>query len=314
MSGHARCRLAAWLLNAFVIMLIGTAGATARGADDAAAKELQATIDKYVAAYNAGSVDDVMQFWTEDADFVDIRGRFHEGRDLISALFRRGFANNPGRKVVFTSSARKFLAPNVAMDDGVLELDSPEGEKDRGRYSVVWTKVDGNWRIRSARDIPLEEEPAAEAASSPPLEELAWMVGKWEAKGDKHQIVLDCDWTLNKSFLVQTFQVKSADDDFQIVTYMGYDPSEGRFRSWYFDSRGGFGHGPWIKREETWKGAMVVVLPDGETGSAFFTWDQTDDSTAVWRAIDREIGGEPMPDWEQTYVRVKQPEAATPAR
>ena len=38
-----------------------------------------------------------MSHWAENADFVDIRGRFHEGRELVSALFRRGFANNPGR-------------------------------------------------------------------------------------------------------------------------------------------------------------------------------------------------------------------------
>jgi uncharacterized protein (TIGR02246 family) len=291
------------------------AGRPSAADEAAAAKELDAVIAKYVAAYNAGSVNTVMDFWAENADFVDIRGRFHEGRDLIAALFRRGFASNPGRKMQVTLSARKFLAPEVAMDDGILELVAPDGTKERGRLSVVWTKVNGNWLIRSARDIPLEEEeePAAEP-QPPPMEQLSWLVGRWEAKGGKHQITLDCDWTLGKSFLVQTFKVKSEEDDFQVVTYLGYDPSEGRFRSWYFDSRGGFGHGPWIKRDSTWKGAMVVVMPDGEVGSSFFTWEQVDENTALWRAIDREIAGEPMPDWEQTYVRVKQPAAAPAAR
>mgnify|MGYP001825551259 FL=1 len=78
--------------------------------EDPIAAELQATIDGYAAAYNAGQVDQVMSFWAENADFVDIRGQFHEGRDLVSALFRRGFAENPGRTIQFNSASRKFLS------------------------------------------------------------------------------------------------------------------------------------------------------------------------------------------------------------
>ena len=292
-------------------------GLRAEAADEAAAKELQATIDKYVAAYNAGAVEPVMAFWLENADFVDIRGRFHEGRDLIAALFRRGFANNPGRKVQFSSAARKFLTPEVAMDDGILELVAPSGEKDRGRYTVVWTKVNGQWRIRSARDIPLEEETAAPvaAAERPPLDELSWLVGKWEAKSDKHQIALDCDWQLDKSFLVQRFVIKSTDEeDFQIVTYIAHDPTAGSFHSWYFDSRGGFGGGPWTRRDKMWHAAITAVLPDGQTGSSIMTWEPIDANTARWRAIDREVEGQTVPDSEKLYKRVSaQAAAAAPS-
>ena len=147
--------------------------------------ELATTIDQYVAAYSSGEVDQVMSFWSENADFVDIRGRFHEGRDLIAALFRRGFADNPGRKLQLHSGSRKFLSPEVAMDDGILELTSPDGEAVKGRYTVVWTKVDGKWKIRSGRDIPIEVEPPVEEVQTPPLEELDWLVGKWEARTDE---------------------------------------------------------------------------------------------------------------------------------
>ncbi|QDU30493.1 SnoaL-like domain protein [Anatilimnocola aggregata] len=267
--------------------------------------ELQATIDKYVAAYSAGTIDAVMSHWADDADFVDIRGRFHEGKDLISALFRRGFANNPGRKLELKSAARKFLTPDVAMDDGILELIDASGDKDSGRYTVVWTKVNGKWLIRSARDIPLEAEEAAAAEQSPPLEELGWLVGKWEAKSEKHQITLDCDWQLDKSFLVQTFHVKSAEDDFRVVTYIAFDPAEGRFRSWFFDSRSGFGGGSWTKRGNVYRVAIVSVLPDGQIGSSLMTWESIDADTLAWQALEREVGGEPLPDATQKYVRTK---------
>jgi uncharacterized protein (TIGR02246 family) len=287
----------------FVALLLVTQHSVAQ---DAQTKELQDAIDKYVAAYNTGSVDQVMSHWAENADFVDIRGRFHEGRDLVSALFRRGFANNPGRQLKLEPAARKFLSPDVAMDDGILELTGADGEKDRGRYTVVWTKVNGKWLIRSARDIPVEEEPPAEPPT-PPLQELAWLIGKWEAKSDKHQITLDCHWQLDESFLVQNFSVKSADDDFRVVTLIAFDPSEGRFRSWFFDSRGGFGGGPWTKRGKVWRTAVVSVLPDGQIGSSVMTWEQVDENTANWQAVEREVGGEALPDSAQKYVRVKTP-------
>ena len=63
----------------------------------------------------------------------------------------------------------------------------------------------------------------------------------------ERQITLDCDWQLDKSFLMQTFHVKSSEDDFRVVTYIAFDPAEARFRSWFFDSRGGFGGGAWSR-------------------------------------------------------------------
>src|SRR5262245_7553289 len=286
-------------------------------ADEAVTKELQAKTEQYVAAYNEGALDKVMAFWAPNADFVDARGQFHEGRDLIAALFRRGFASNPGRKMSLSSSVRKLLAPDVAMDDGILELTAANGEKDRGRYSVVWTKVNGQWLIRSARDIPIPDDEANEAPSRPPLEELEWLVGKWEAKSDKHQISLDCSWQLSKSFLVQKFLVKSTDEeDFEIVTWIAFDPSADGFHSWYFDSRGGFGGGPWTRRDNVWRTIVSAVLPNGQTGSSIMTWERVDANSVRWKAIDREVEGAGLPDAEKLYVRagVAAAPAATKSR
>jgi uncharacterized protein (TIGR02246 family) len=282
--------------------------AQARAEDDAV-KVLQPVLAEYTAAYNAGSLDRVMDHWSEDADFVDIRGNLHQGKELISALFRRGFADNAGRKITMKSDACKFLTPEVILDDGILELTSPDGAPARGRYTVVWTKREDAWRIRAARDIPLEAE--ASEDQPPPLEQLAWLVGRWAAKSEKYQISLECNWDLDKRFLVQRFHIRSSEDDFQVATWIAFDPSQGRFRSWYFDSRGGYGGGPWSLRGNVWRTDIVAVLPDGRLGSSWMTWEQVDENTAIWRAIEREVGGEPLPDAEQRYVRVPDEPAAT---
>jgi hypothetical protein len=174
--------------------------------------------------------------------------------------------------------------------------------------------VNGKWLIRSARDIPIEEEAAAPAIETPPLEELAWLVGKWQAKSEKHTITLDCDWQLDKSFLVQKFHVTDKDGDFDVVTWIAFDPSEGRFRQWFFDSRGGFGGGAWSQRENEWRIGTLAVLPDGQIGSSINTWEAKDKNTAIWRAIEREVDGEALPDAEQTYVRVAGTTAAAPGK
>lgn len=268
-------------------------------------EELQATIDDYVRAYDAGSVDEVMAHWTENADFVDIHGRFHEGRELISALFRRGFADHPGRKLRLNSMARKFLSPEVAMDDGILELTDAEGAVAAGRYTVVWTKVDDKWLIRSARDIPIEPEEVDEAPQPSPLEALSWMVGRWESTSDAYAIECDCSWQLDNRYLMQRFQVTSEEQEFTVVTYIGFDPVEGRLRSWVFDSQGGFGGGLWTKIKDEFAATMLSVLPDARVGSHTMIWKQIDDDTASWQGVDREVAGELLPDAEVTYRRVK---------
>jgi ketosteroid isomerase-like protein len=246
-----------------------------------------------------------MSHWDPQADFVDIHGDFHENRDLIAALFRRGFADHPNRKMRLNSHARKQLSPTVAMDDGVLELTEPDGEQHRGRYTVVWTKVGDKWLIRSARDIPIEKQLEPAETQTAPLEELAWLVGKWESKSDKYQIQLDCDWQLDKNYLVQNFHIKSDEGGFLVVTFITFDPVSARFRSWYFDSRGGFGGGAWTRLAEKFKVGVVAVLPDGGVGSSAMIWSRDGADTLIWESTEREVDGEPLPDAKQTYVRVK---------
>ena len=100
---------------------------------------------------------------------------------------------------------------------------------------------------------------------------------------------------MDRGFLAQRFHIKGADEEFRVLTLIGYDPAEGTFRSWYFDSRGGFGGGPWSKRGDVWRTAVLAVLPDGQVGSSIMSWQQIDERRKVasdrtrsqWRAAAR---------------------------
>jgi hypothetical protein len=86
---------------------------------------------------------------------------------------------------------------------------------------------------------------------------------------------------------------------------VGFDPSEGRFRSWFFDSRGGFGGGPWSRVDDQYQISNLAVLPDGRLGSSVMKWRQADPDTVTFQATERVVGGQALPDSEQIYKRVK---------
>ena len=86
-------------------------------------------------------------------------------------------------------------------------------------------------------------------------------------------------------------RISSSEDDFRVITYVAFDPSESRFRSWFFDSRGGFGGGAWTHIEQGYSVASVIVLPDGHMGSSLMTWEMVYAYTATWSAMVREVGG-----------------------
>src|SRR5262249_6529250 len=125
--------------------------AKAPSADEQAIR--QASAD-YVAAMVAGNLDRVMAFWAPDADYIDEAGKTTRGRDHIAALFKKALPDLKGSKIKGTLQSLKFLRPEVALQDGTLEITSATGTKDSSRHAVIWTKVGDKWLIDSARDLP----------------------------------------------------------------------------------------------------------------------------------------------------------------
>ena len=74
---------------------------------------------------------------------------------------------------------------------------------------------------------------------------------------------------------------------FECAPTLSSTPPRRRFRSWFFDSRGGFGGGAWTRRENQYEAAIVSVLPDGQIGSSVMTWEQLDADTVAWQAVER---------------------------
>ena len=65
------------------------------------------------------------------------------------------FAANAGNQAKITLNSRRFVTPNVAIDDGTWEVvgDLPKGAPKKGRYTTVLRKRGGKWLIDCSRSF-----------------------------------------------------------------------------------------------------------------------------------------------------------------
>ena len=257
----------------------------------------------HLAALNKGELDGVMAFWAPDADYIDEAGKPTRGREALTALFKTMLANLKGSKIGGKVYSVKFLRPDVAIEDGLLETTAKDGTHESNRYAVVWTKSGDKWLISSARDLPAEVEDVP-SLPYPQLKSLEWMVGDWAEEGGKGQVQVKCHWAPNKSFLLMDYEVKSEGADPLLVSQrIGWDPVNTKVRSWVFDSTGGFGEGNWQRDGNKWVVGASGILADGGTGGATNIYQFKDENTFLYRSVDREVDSQPVADVEVKFIR-----------
>ena len=150
-----------------------------------------------------------------------------------------------------------------------------------------------------------EGEDGESAAS--PLQELAWLVGQWSDQGEKVTNVSKIQWAYDGAFLTRSFEVlvdgKAVLKGTQVVAW---DPVQKRIRSWVFDSTGGFGEGIWLRDGNQWLIKKRFTLATGERASALNVITYVDENTFRFKSVNREIGGQLLPNvLETTVVRLR---------
>lgn len=298
------------LLAALAFALLGLAASRAEDTAQATGEEhvIRQSVDEYCDAFNRGDVDAVMVFWSDDADYIASDGQTHRGKQVIRDLFQDAAENLKGYKLGLSIDQLQFVKPDVAIEDGTIELTSPAGDTSHGNYTTVWIRSDGKWLIQSARELPSEEAKTAEetdvAANAEHLKSLEWLVGDWISDDNGPAVELSSNWALDKNFLVQDYTVAGdAENAIRVTQWIGYDPSTGQIRSWTFDSRGGLGEAQWTRDGNTWNAQASGILPDGRIGTAIHSVAFVDDTHLVWRSTGRNIEGQPLPDVEVKFVR-----------
>lgn len=284
-----------------------TPAAAERQADEAAIRD---AVTKFVAAYNAHDAPAVAALFLPGAQIINLDESVIEGRAAIEALFSELFEEQPETGIEVNIDAIRFIGPNLAVESGTTVTVPPEGETpESGRYSVLHVRQEGKWSMAVIRDMP--DEPTG----GDHLEALAWMVGDWLDESREGVVRTSCRWADNGNFLLQEIKATPRGrEPMEISQRIGWDPLGQRFKSWVFDSEGGYGEGVWTPTETGWLIKFTAVNRDGLQTSATNHIEPLGPDRYQFRSVDRVLGNEMLPPSQVTVVRQPPaPATASPA-
>jgi uncharacterized protein (TIGR02246 family) len=249
-------------------------------------------------------------FWTADADFLAADGTRIRGREAIDKAFSEMMAAGPKRTVKFHLVEVRRVSKDVALVDAIVQTTPPRSPDHVPSVTLTLVKENGKWLIASAHEtIDVVPAPAAH------LQELAWLVGQWEGEKSASAVGVmtsTCDWTANHTFLIRKFTSSRKDGRSLAGTeVIGWDPRNGRIRSWVFDSTGGFGENIWLRDGKRWIIQHAGTTADGGHAAATYVATPVDGRTFTVQTRDRTVNAEREPGGP--VITIKRVAATKPA-
>jgi len=207
--------------------------------------------------------------------------------------------------ISITPESVRFLGTDSALEKGTATLTPPDGESPETlHYSVVYAKRNGKWLHALVRDDPRPEPTRRER-----LAELDWMVGEWVNESEDAVVSTSGRWTDDGNFLVRDFDVRiEAKVALKGTQRIGWDPVLKQFRTWVFDSEGGFAEGFMARQGDQWIVKSTGVRDDGQPVSATSVITVLGKDRVGWEMVDRTVGAEAIPDIDRFIMVRKAPE------
>ncbi|HTU20741.1 MAG TPA: SgcJ/EcaC family oxidoreductase [Gemmataceae bacterium] len=275
--------------------------AAKRQANPEAEQAIQTNAEAFIEAFHKGDASALASFWTMDGDYTNQHGRHLQGRAAIEKAFQAFFEENKGLKLRINSVSLRFVTPEVAVEDGTTEVKGADGEPpSEARYTIVHVKKDGKWYLSSVRDSMLIPRTNYEQ-----LRQMEWLIGEWSDEVEGAEVGhMAFTWSDNQGFIVNTYSISAKTLLLSSGTqWIGWDPSAKRFRSWTFDSMGGFGEGSWTKEGNKWVIKSNAVLQDGRKMTTTNIVRRIDADTISWQGTDRTLDGKPIPDMKEVKMK-----------
>lgn len=260
--------------------------------------------EAFVAAFHKGDAPALAAFWTPDGDYTTVAGRRLKGRDEIEKSYRSFFSEHQNLKVRIESESLRFIAPDVAIEEGTSEVFSPDGgPPSRARFKNIHVRKNDRWFLSSVVDSVLAPPSNFEHLSS-----LQWAIGHWASLSEKGVAErVSWSWTANRNFIVGSFSTTFNSASLRGARHwIGWDPTTQRIRSWIFDDSGAFGEGVWSRNGDKWTVRTSSVLQDGRKATATFVVAPINADTIFLQIRERSVDGRPLPDiGELQLKRVK---------
>jgi len=263
--------------------------------------EVAAAGRKLMDAFNQGDAALVVDMFLPDAELIDEAGTVHVGKEEIGNLVKAFFERYPGVQTTSELESIRLIA-GLALVDGSRSMSDKEGKSvSLVRFVSVWKKTDSGYKVVSLRDVSEPIPPTPREA----LEQLSWLVGSWVNQGSDGKVEMDYRWAEDASFIVGDLSVVSPDGRQLMKSFqrIAWDASAGTFRSWTFDSDGGWGEATWMATEQGWVLQSKAVTPQGAIGSATVTIAPENEDRFNLIGTNRFSNGVAEPDYQHTVVR-----------
>ncbi len=287
---NTRTLIFSLLMAGFILPTVLCAQAENREADQ---KAIQDSIVGYVAALNKGDAVAAATFWSENGVWMAPDGKEILGRQAIAEHMSATFSADTMPKIELLDVRVRFIAANVATEEGHVVMTSPGEAPQKASYISIHVKTDQGWKLDSVRETVIADT----LSNYHYLAELEWMVGTWREQTDDVTVETTCEWTSNQNFLLRTFKMtRGGEVELEGTQVVGWDALQQRIRSWVFDSDGGFGSGLWRREGSTWIIDASFQTADGVLGSSENRFTLLDNNRFSYDSTQRMLGGEPQPD------------------
>jgi uncharacterized protein (TIGR02246 family) len=261
-------------------------------------RELRAFNASFVEAYNRGDIEALASMYAEDAEVFESDGARYRGREIIEQSYAELFKAEPGGRLELSPRELRLLSPEVAMEEGRSVVSPAVGPPSSRLYTSLFVRRDGRWLLASVRE---EDDPLVPPRER--LRELEWMIGEWIDEGPESETRVDCRWSADGHFLLREFSVRQAGEVVMSVSQrVGWDPVAGSFRSWEFDSEGGFGEGKWFRDGDRWVVSEAGLRPEGVPASSTRILEKLGPDQVRWTRLDLRVDGELVPLQERSVL------------
>ena len=290
-------------------------GAVAAGQGEpppADAAAIRAAAAAYRAALDKGDAAAIRAAWTADGDVVDGWG------NVLSAAQVTAVGDEPAGEVrpevrVGETRLRRVTA-DVVLEDGAVDIVLPGAKAPlEGRFTAIWVKQGGAWKLAGIREA---EHPPAVGAEA--LDDLEWMVGDWtlvpedgDAKNPLPAMEMSVRWDAGRMFLVRDVRLTAAGAAADAVPIdvqqrIGWDPLVGRIRSWSFATDGTRGEATWFRDGNSWVARVTTIPADGLQATTVHIYSYDGRDRCEWRTLQEPFAADAGIPVRATWVRKPQ--------
>lgn len=276
--------------------------AQADDATDAAIESLRQSATNYIEAFNKEDAKGIADLFLPEGEIHTADGQVISGKEAIEARYETLFEGEKSHQAALEVGDVRFVAPGIAVEDGVVHLTHPDGTLSTHSYTALHVaQDDGSWLTARVRD-----EAGDLAGGHAKLQTLDWLIGDWILEIDESKTYLAFDWSDDGPFIdARSLSEAPNSLDTKATMRIAWDPGKDAFVSWSFDADGGYNTGEWTSTgANAWMIRIQGVTADGESLRATREVKVSPNKQSfTWHSRDMSIDSEVVPDRQLTVVK-----------